>query len=130
MRLGRWAGVILSSTVFAPAFGADFDGSKNLICAPVEAMDCVAGEACTRGLPDEIGAPAFIRVDVTKKVISGPMQTTPILFVDKTETRVLLQGKELGFGWTIALEQSTGKLTATLVDEEGVFVLFGNCTPL
>jgi hypothetical protein len=112
------------------AAAADFDGSKPLICAPVEAMDCVAGERCTRGTPDDIGAPAFVRVDISKKIVTGPHQTTPILFVDKSEQRVLLQGTELGFGWTMALDPGTGKLTTTLVDETGAFVLFGSCTPL
>ena len=123
------AAVFLMATC-GVALAADFDGSKPLICAPVEAMDCVAGEACTRGTPDNIGAPAFIRLDLTKKVVSGPRQTSPILFMDKSEQRLLLQGTELGYGWTIVLDAETGKLTTTLVDETGAFVLFGSCTPL
>lgn len=122
------AAIFLLATCSAAA-AADFDGSKPLICAPVEAMDCVAGEACTRGTPDNIGAPAFIRVDVAKKVISGPRQSSAILFVDKSDERLLLQGTDLGYGWTLVLDPDSGKLTATLVDAEGVFVLFGSCTP-
>jgi hypothetical protein len=93
-------------------------------------MDCVSGEACTRGLPAEIGAPPFMRVDVGKKVIVGPKRTTPILYVDMDDRQMLLQGKEHNYGWTIALDQEDGKLVATLVDNRGVFVLFGSCTPL
>lgn len=126
---------LVRATVFLLAtcgtcLAADFDGSKPLICAPVEAMDCVAGEACKKGTPDDIGAPAFIRLDVTKKEIVGARQATPILFMDKSDARLLLQGTELGYGWTLALDSASGKLSGTLVDQEGVFVLFGSCTPL
>ena len=108
----------------------DFDGSKRLICAPVEAMDCVAGEACTKGRPDDIGAPRFLRIDFAQKVIVGPKQTTPILFMDKSDDQFLLQGKELGYGWTLALDQDSGTMSVTLVNREEVVVLFGSCTPL
>ena len=118
--------LITAGTVSA----GDFDGSKLLICASVEALDCAAGEDCTKGRPDDIGAPNFLRIDVAQKVIIGPRQTTPILFIDKSDGQILLQGKELGYGWTLALDQESGSMTATLVNLEGVFVLFGSCTPL
>ena len=54
----------------------------------------------------------------------------PILFIDKSDDQALLQGKELGYGWTLALDQESGKMTATLVNREEVFVLFGSCTLL
>lgn len=108
----------------------DFDGSKRLICAPVEAMDCAPGEACTKGRPDDIGAPSFLRLDFAQKAIVGAKQTTPILFMDKSDDQLLLQGKELGYGWTLALDQESGTMTATLVNREAVVVLFGSCTPL
>ena len=63
-------------------------------------------------------------------MIVGPKQTTPILFMDKSDDQILLQGKELGYGWTLALDQESGTMTATLVNREGAVVLFGSCTPL
>jgi hypothetical protein len=109
---------------------SDFDGSKLLICAPVEAIDCAAGEACTKGRPDDIGAPRFLRIDFAQKVIVGPQRTTPILFMDNSDDQFLLQGKELGFGWTLVLDQESGTMAVTLVNREGAVVLFGSCTPL
>jgi hypothetical protein len=109
---------------------SDFDGSKLLICAPVEAIDCAAGEACTKGRPDDIGAPRFLRIDFAQKVIVGPQRTTPILFMDNSDDQFLLQGKELGFGWTLVLDQERGTMAVTLVNREGAVVLFGSCTPL
>jgi hypothetical protein len=112
------------------ASAGDFDGSKLLICAPVEAIDCAAGEECTKGRPDDVGAPNFLRIDFAQKVIVGPKQTTPIRFMDTSDGQILLQGTELGYGWTLALDQDSGTMTATLVNREGAFVLFGSCTPL
>jgi hypothetical protein len=112
------------------ASAGDFDGSKLLICAPVEAIDCAAGEECTKGLPDDIGAPSFLRIDFAQKAILGPKRTTPILFMDKSDNQILLQGTEIGYGWTLVLDQESGKMNATLANREGVFVLFGSCTPL
>jgi hypothetical protein len=112
------------------AAAGDFDGSKLLICAPVEAMDCGPGEGCSKERPEDIGAPNFLRIDVANKVIVGPKQTTPILVMDKSDDQILLQGKELGYAWTLVLDQESGTMTVTLVNREAAFVLFGPCTPL
>jgi hypothetical protein len=117
---------ITSGTVLA----GDFDGSKQLICATVDAMDCVSAEECTKGRPEDMGAPTFLRIDFAQKTIGGPKRTTSIVSMDASEDQVLLQGKEQGYGWTFALDQQGGKFSATLVNRDGVFVLFGSCTPL
>ena len=110
------------------AYGGDCDGSKPLICAPVEAMDCTSTEGCTRGTPEEIGAPPFLRIDVTKKTVAGSKRTSPIELIDLDANQLLLRGMELGYGWTIAIDQATGKAVFTLTDHDGAFILFGACT--
>lgn len=112
------------------ARGGSFDGTKPLICAPVRAMDCAIKEQCVTGTPDDIGAPTFIRIDFEKKVVIGPQRTSPVLFSDTSDQQILLQGNELGYAWTIALDRDNGKMVVTLVDRDGAFVLFGSCTPL
>jgi hypothetical protein len=112
------------------AAGADFDGSKALICAPVEALDCTAGAPCQKSIPDAIGAPAFVRIDFAKKIVIGTQRNTPIGLLEKSESELLAQGTELGYGWTIAVDAVSGRMSATLTDREGVFILFGACTPL
>jgi hypothetical protein len=116
--------------LFSSVFASDFDGSKALICAPVEAMDCTPGQECARGAPDDIGAPSFMRFDFSKKVVVGPKRTSPIQSMESDDSQLLLRGSELGYGWTIALNRSTGKMVVTLTDNTGAFVLFGSCTPL
>lgn len=111
------------------AFGADFDGSRSLLCATVDAHECDPGEVCLRGLPDSIGAPRFLRVDFTAKTIAGPNRTTQIRFLDTSADQVLMQGTELGYAWTIALDKSDGSMSMTFVNAEDTFVVFGHCTP-
>jgi hypothetical protein len=112
------------------AIAVDFDGSKPLICAPVEAMECHAGEKCEAGIPDDVGAPAFMRIDFAKKVIVGPKRTSPIRAMEKDENQILLQGTELGLAWSMALNLKDGRMVSTFSSRDGAFVLFGSCTPL
>jgi hypothetical protein len=123
-------GVVLAITGMAstPALASDFDGSKPLICATVQAMDCVVGDDCVRGLAEDIGAPMFMRIDLARKAVIGPKRTSPVRLVEGNERQLLLQGTELGFAWSIALDKETGQMSATLVDRNGAYVLFGACT--
>jgi len=114
----------------ATAVAGDFDGSKPLICAPVEAVECRAGEKCEVGIPDDVGAPAFMRIDFARKAIVGPKRTSPIHAMEKDENQILLQGTELGLAWSMALNTATGKMVSTFSSRDGAFVLFGSCTPL
>jgi hypothetical protein len=47
--------------------------------------------------------------------------------MEKSDTQILLQGTELGYAWTVALDPLTGKIAAALANREGVVVLFGAC---
>lgn len=121
---------VLTFSTFGTAAAADFDGSKPLICATIDAMDCVPGQDCTKGRAGDMGAPGFLRIDFTNKTIGGPKRTTPILAMDTSGKQILFQGKELEYGWALALDQENGDFSATMVNRDGAFVLFGSCTPL
>lgn len=130
MKLIRHLASVVLPLLATAALAADFDGSKALICAPVSAMDCMRGDDCVTGLPEEVGAPAFMRLDFAKKAVIGPKRTSDILLMEKSESQLLLQGREGDFGWTIVIESQNGELTVTLANRKGAFVLFGACTPL
>ena len=114
----------------ATAMAGDFDGTKPLICAPVEVMDCISGDGCEKGMPDDVGAPAFMRIDFAKRVIVGPMRTSPINAMEKDAQQILMQGTELGQAWSMALNAQSGKMVTTFSSRDGAYVLFGSCTPL
>lgn len=117
-------------TFGAPTMAGDFDGSKPLICAPVEAIDCIAGGGCEQGIPDDVGAPAFMRIDFAKKLIVGPKRSSPIAAMEKNEQQILMQGTELGLAWSMALNTDNGRMVTTFSSRDGAYVLFGSCTPL
>jgi hypothetical protein len=114
---------------YTSLWAADFDGSKPLLCATIDAHSCDPGQVCARGLPADIGAPQFLRIDFAKQMVSGPERTTPIRFMESSQSQILLQGIELGFAWTIALDKMDGTMTVSLVNREDAFMLFGACTP-
>jgi len=120
------AALLCSTTA---VFGADFDGSKPLICATVDAHACNPGEVCLRGLPDSIGIPEFMRIDFAKKAIAGPKRTTQIRYMDTSADQILMQGTELGYAWTVVLDKIDGAMSMTLVSRDDAFTVFGYCTP-
>ncbi|SAL64550.1 hypothetical protein [Caballeronia humi] len=120
------ATVLLGAAMWAS--GADFDGSKALICATVDAHACDPGEVCLRDLPAGFGVPQFMNVNFAKKTIAGPKRSTEIRSIEKTADQVLMQGNELGYGWTVVLDQD-GSMSMTLVNNQEVLVVFGYCTP-
>ena len=109
---------------------AEFDGSKPLLCATIDAHTCDPGEVCLRTLPAELGAPQFLRIDFAKKTIAGPQRTTQIRFMQTDPSQILLQGTELSFAWTIVLDREDGTIALTLVNREDALVLFGACTSM
>lgn len=122
-----FSGLALMATY---ASASDFDGSKPLLCATQAALDCARGEDCSSGLPEDVGAPAFMRIDLAKKAVIGPQKTSDILLQDKSDKQLLLQGREAGFGWTLVVDQQSGELTASLTNRNGAYVLYGVCTVL
>jgi hypothetical protein len=120
--------LLSAAALSTSAFGADFDGSKALICAPSEVLDCTSGDdKCWSGPPRKAGAPSFLRIDFARKTVSGPHLTSKILHVNKSDGQILLQGVELDMGWTVAIDSDSGNVSITLTDRDGAFVMFGAC---
>jgi hypothetical protein len=128
-RLRRTALVAALLCSTTAGFAADFDGSKRLICATVDADACDPGEACLRGLPDELGVPRFMHIDFAAKTIAGPKRTTQIRYIDNSADQILMQGTELGYAWTVVLDKMDGAMSITLVSRDDAFTVFGYCTP-
>lgn len=126
----RIIALALAGLLCAPVFAGTVDGSKRALCTTETLRDCVAGADCLNGLPAEYGAPVSLRLDFTNKQVLGEKQKSKIRDFEKKDGQLLLQGREMGYGWTIAIEQKSGEMTLSLVNREGAFVLFGRCTPL
>lgn len=116
------------------AGAADFDGSRNLLCAPTDLVECGGAGECQRLTAEALNMPQFFTVDFKKKQMSGKLEngeetTTAIQNVVKHEERTILQGAERGRGWSLAIKHATGEIAAAVAGDETSFVFFGACLP-
>jgi hypothetical protein len=119
----------------------DFDGSKPLLCAVIEVIECSPGGGCQKVKAQEIDIPRFIRINFDKKTISGTLasgkvRATTIEHMEHVDGKLILQGAEDGregvrdgLGWSMAISEETGDVVLTASGEQVGFVVFGACTP-
>lgn len=115
------------------------DTSKPVLCASMQVNECIDGQGCEAVLPEEVNAPTFLRVDIRNKVIRilKDAPGSKIRSVSRIENRLVLQGAEDGnpkqpdgSGWTLSIENDTGRFVATAAILQGAIVIFGACTEI
>ena len=125
--------IVLCSAVAGPAAASDFDGSRALLCAPSDVIECGAGGECQRVTLEAMNIPRFIHVNFKKKRLSGKLETgeetTAVQNVQKVDGRTILQGAERGRGWSLVIDQETGHMSGAIAGDGAGFVLLGACTP-
>jgi hypothetical protein len=117
-------------TVAVPALSADFDGSKPLICSAIEANDCAPGTACQKGPAENLNMPQFIRLDFSKKTMSAGGRSSPIHRQARDGGMLVIQGFENYRAWSVAINETTGKLVGAIAGDQEGFLIFGACTTL
>ena len=127
-------GVMLFITATSVCAGK-FDGTSNLVCAAIDVVACTDGSTCLHGQARTFDLPEFLAIDFNQKVVrateeSGHKQVSPIMNVEQTGTQMVLQGVENGHGWSMSIDQKTGRITTTVSGEEVGFMVFGACTTL
>ena len=122
------------------AFAGDFDGSKPMICAVMDIVECQPGGKCQQITAEEASIPNFFKINVKNKKISGVLadgskRITQIEHIEKVDGKVIIQGAEDGVegvrdgvGWSGAIAEDTGKMVVTASGDEVGFVMFGACT--
>lgn len=130
----------LTGLISLPAMAGDFDGSKPLICALMDLIECDAGSNCQSKTAEELGLPQFFRINFVEKQISGTQsggsgKSTPIENLKHIDGKLIIQGAQDGVedvrdgvGWSLAIAEETGKLVLTASGDEVGFVVFGACT--
>ena len=142
--MNKWiTSALITAFVFLianQALAGDFDGSKPLICALMDLVECDAGAKCQSKTAEELGLPQFIRINFDEKKISGPPsggsdKSTPIENLKHIDGKLIIQGAQDGVedvrdgvGWSLAIAEETGKLVLTASGDEAGFVVFGACT--
>jgi hypothetical protein len=130
------AGLGVAGVLGPPGVSAGtFDGSSNLICAATDVVGCVDGSACLQGQARAFELPEFMAIDFQQNVVratseSGRKEVSPIKNKEQTGTQLILQGIENGHGWSIAVDQNTGRMTTLASGEDLGFIIFGACTAL
>ena len=123
-----------------PVAAGDFDGSKELICAVMDLVECQPGGKCQQVTAEDVGIPQFLKINFKEKNISaihadGSKRSTAIENFEKIDGKVIIQGAEDGIegvrdglGWSLAIAEETGKTVLTASGDEVGFVIFGACT--
>jgi hypothetical protein len=123
-----------------PTLAGDFDGSKELICAVMNLVECQPGGKCQQVTAEEVGIPNFLRINFKNKKISatfadGSKKSSTIENFEKIDGKVIIQGAEDGIegvrdglGWSLAIAEETGKTVLTASGDAVGFVIFGACT--
>jgi hypothetical protein len=114
----------------ASVMGADFDGSKPLICSAIEAHDCAMGMTCEKGLAGDINVPQFIRLDFAANTLSARGRTTKMQSHARGDGMLIVQGFENMRAFSITVSEQSGKLVGAIAGDEEGFLIFGACTPL
>ncbi len=128
------AAAILALPLSLGASAASFDGTQPMVCATLEVLECEAGIKCEAETVDNLDAPQFLRVSVQDKSIVGTRPSgTPleakIEIVRHVTPQMFLQGVEKKLAWSMAINETTGKMSLTINDDATSYVIFGACTP-
>jgi hypothetical protein len=100
------------------------------MCVPIEVHECFPGGSCTSGTTLDAGVPAFLKIDFERLTVEGPNRSSTIRFMEESKGELFLLGMELGYGWTMALDLSTGEMAVTITNKTGGVTLFGSCTAI
>ena len=142
MKKAKIFGILVSIIcVFSvPAAAGDFGGSKDLLCAVMDIIECLPGGKCIEVTAEEVGIPTFLRIDFKEQKLSatfadGSNKISPIVNSEKIDGKVILQGAEDGIegvrdglGWSLAIDEENGKMVLTASGDSVAFAMFGACT--
>jgi len=131
MRLTRESFLVMGLVFSAAAAAADFDGSAPLTCTPSRGLNCSPDQGCSKLKPESPPPPGGLKMDIdfAGKTIKTPYQTNllPIQNSAMNDEQLILQGTNLKFAWSAVVLRKTGKLTLTIADRVGAYVIFGQC---
>ena len=134
MRSTLTCSILLGAMGFASvAMGAAFDGSQPLICSTVEVLSCEPGLKCQQETAEIVDIPHFLKISFAEKTVSGVRPSgapadAKIDLIRLTEKKLFLQGVQKQFGWTMGIDEASGRMTMVINDDRTGYVVFGACT--
>jgi len=123
----------LAALMPAIAQADDLSGADRFLCASSLVVRCDAIGECESGLPWEWNMPAFIQVDLKKKLLSTPaasaeQRRSPITVL-RQAGQIILQGTESGRALSTVIDEETGLASSAIALDGMTINVFGACTP-
>ena len=114
------------------------DTNTTILCAIQDIKECAVNEPCIKVTPESVALPDFLSIDLKNKIVSSvgvsPVATAHIERVERLHGKLIMQGGDAsgdnprgGVGWTMALDETSGKIVASGVGDGFALVLFGSC---
>jgi hypothetical protein len=133
-RLSLATAALLALPLAPAGFAAGLDGSKPLICAPVQIKQCETNLNCESETTDTVDIPHFLMISVPDKTVtgtrpSGAAVNAKIDQVQHVDQQMYLQGVQKKFGWSAVIDEAKGDMTLLIHDQGSGYVIFGACTP-
>lgn len=133
MRL--FLGIIIVISVCIIPFqlsSAGVKDSKPLLCFVIKAIECGLENGCNEGTAESIDIPQFIQVDLKKNIISTTRASkvkreSTIKNLQRVDGKIFMQGVENGRSWSMVIEETSGKMSASAIEERVSFAVFGAC---
>ncbi len=123
-RLALGMGLMACASVWA----ADFNGRAPLTCTPAAAYSCEPRKACSKVKP-ESDPPRAMTIDARARTVRAPYRTELLTIANSAlnDEQLQLQGTAEKFAWSAIVQRRTGKVTITIADRLGAYVIFGEC---
>lgn len=123
------------------ANAAAFDGSESLICSLGQVIECDYGSDCVGTTNESVDAPDFIKLNFDKNEIvasyAGEDGASDDINVVDLDNHLIVQGVQGtsaytgdALGWSMSINQTTGRMVLTGSGVNTGFVIFGACTHL
>jgi hypothetical protein len=111
------------------AMAADFDGSVPLACLGLAGHNCTPDKAQCSKVKPETNIKPEVTIDLANKTVKSPFRTDllPIGNSVLNDEQLELQGTSEKFAWSAIVNRKTGKMTLTIADRIGAYVIFGQC---
>jgi hypothetical protein len=109
----------------------DFNGSRPMDCKPLQTHDCLPTAKVCTPLKPQAGTLENepMHIDVARMSAQIPFRNDalPIASFGFNTESLVMQGSDVEVVWSATIHRTTGKLTITIADREGAYVIFGQC---
>ena len=105
---------------------------SKILCSSAEAVACGKQGECARGPVDQFNLPLFFEIDFANKVVDslteeGTKRHSLISGVESMDGYTMVLGTDVDSGWSLLMNEQTGKMTLGVVAPDEGYTIFGAC---